>query len=415
MRFSMGARITAVTAAVALTVSLTVAAAGADPAAYGDPTAAEQYMLELINAMRADPDAAAAAYGIALNEGLTGGTISNAPKEPLAMNDDLLAAARGHTRDMYIRDFFDHVNPDGDWPSDRCEAEGYSRYVGENIALASVNGMSEAEGVAFLLELLFVDEGIEGRGHRVNLMRDSFSEVGIGFDRGLYETWDCYVTTQNFGSDNGPFVTGVCYTDLNSNGSYDIGEGLSGVLVTADGNHTTTGTAGGYAIPVSGTFSVTALGSGIDSIVSNLSVTTANIKVDFTPLGVPNSPPMVDAGTNQSVELPNAAVLVGAVSDDGSPDPPGDITTSWSAVSGPGTVIFIDSSALETSASFTKSGTYVLRLTASDGALTAYGDITVTVTGVGEDDGDDDPLDSSSGGGGCFIRSARLPLRTGLR
>jgi len=405
MTFSTGKKITAAAAAVALAVSLTATGAGADPAAYGDPTAAEQYMLELINAMRADPDGAAATYGIDLNEGLDPGTISNTPKEPLAMNDDLLSAAGKHTRDMYIRDFFDHENPDGLWPSDRCEAEGYSRYVGENIALASVNGMTEADGVEYLLELLFVDEGIEDRGHRVNLLRSTFSEVGVGFSRGEYETWDCYVNTQNFGSDNGPFVTGVCYSDMNGNGRYDLGEGLAGVLVTADGNHTYTGTAGGYAVPVSGVFSVTALGNGIDSIVSNISVTDENVKVDFTPLGVPNGPPVVDAGANQSVELPNSAVLIGSVSDDGSPDPPGDVSTTWSATSGPGTVTFLDSSSLETTASFSASGTYILRLTASDGALTSYEEVTVTVAGVGGDDGDNELEDS--GGGGCFIRSAR--------
>jgi uncharacterized protein YkwD len=402
----------AAAAAVALAVALTVTAAGGDPAAYGDPTAAEQYMLELINAMRADPDGAAAAYGIDLNECLNPGTISSVPAQPLTMNEDLLAAARKHTRDMYIRDFFDHLNPDGLLPSDRCEAEGYSRFVGENLALATVNGRTETEGVEYLLQLLFVDAGVPNRGHRVNLLRPTFSEAGLGFDRGLYETWDCYLTTQNFGSDNGPFVTGVCYSDMNGNDAYDPGEGLAGVLVTADGNHTTTGTAGGYAVPVSGSFSVTALGSGIDSIVGGLSVTTENVKVDFTPLGIPNGPPMVDAGADQAVELPNSAVLAGAASDDGNPDPPGALTTAWSVTSGPGNVTFLDSSSVETTASFSASGTYVLRLTASDGALSSYAELTVTVTGVagnGGDDGNDDgdDPDDSDSGGGCFIRSAR--------
>jgi hypothetical protein len=393
---------------LALVVSLGTLAAGMEPASYGNPSAAEQYMLELINAMRADPDGAAAAYGIPLNEGLPAGTISNSPKQPLAMNDALLAAARGHTVDMLLRDFFDHINPDGEEPSDRTMAEGYSRFVGENIALASVNGRNEAGGVEYLLELLFVDAGIADRGHRVNLMRQTFTEGGMGFARGWFDDggieYDVYATTQNFGWDNGPFVTGVCYSDINGNGAYDIGEGLSGVTVTADGHQTVTATAGGYAIPITGNFTVSAEGNGIDTFVTNITVTTENVKVDFTPLGVPNGPPEVDAGVDQLVDLPDSAVLTGSVTDDGVPDPPGDVTTTWSVTSGPAPVTFLSASSPTTTASFSAGGTYILRLTASDGALSSYDEVTITVTGEGVED---DPDDDSGGSGGCFIRSLR--------
>jgi hypothetical protein len=387
---------------LALVVSLGALAAGPGPASYGDPSAAEQYMLELINAMRSDPDGAAATYGIDLNEGLPAGTISNSPKQPLTMNNALLAAARGHTVDMLVRDFFDHINPDLEEPSDRAMAEGYSRFVGENIALASVNGRSEAGGVEYLLELLFVDKDIGGRGHRVNLMRQTFTEGGMGFARGEFDDgtgiWDVYATTQNFGWDKGPFVTGVCYSDINGNGSYDIGEGLSGVTVTVAGHQTVTGTAGGYAIPITGNFTVSAEGNGIDTFVTNITVTTENVKIDFTPLGVPNGPPEVDAGLDQIVELPDSAVLNGNVTDDGVPDPPGDVTTTWSVTSGPAAVTFLSASSVATTASFSTGGTYILRLTASDGALSSYDEVTVTVGG--EANGDD-----SGGSGGCFIRS----------
>ena len=48
-------------------------------------------------------------------------------------------------------------------------------------------------------------------------------------------------------------------------------------------------------------------------------------------------------------------------------------------MSGPGTVSFGNPSAIDTTASFTTTGTYVLRLTANDGALSAGDDVTVTV------------------------------------
>ena len=53
-------------------------------------------------------------------------------------------------------------------------------------------------------------------------------------------------------------------------------------------------------------------------------------------------------------------------------------TTAWSIVSGPGTVTFGDTSVLNTNATFSVLGTYVLRLTANDGALSASDDITIT-------------------------------------
>ena len=40
----------------------------------------EQYVLEMINAVRLDPAGWAARFGIALNDGLPPGTISDAPK-----------------------------------------------------------------------------------------------------------------------------------------------------------------------------------------------------------------------------------------------------------------------------------------------------------------------------------------------
>ncbi len=93
-----------------------------------------------------------------------------------------------------------------------------------------------------------------------------------------------------------------------------------------------------------------------------------------------NLPPNVDAGADQSVTLPASAMLDGTVTDDGQPNPPGVVTTAWSKVSGPGTVTFANATAVDTTASFSVDGTYVLRLTADDSHLSASDDVTVTVT-----------------------------------
>jgi hypothetical protein len=98
----------------------------------------------------------------------------------------------------------------------------------------------------------------------------------------------------------------------------------------------------------------------------------------FNP-GKNNLAPSVNAGPNQTVTFPNAANLNGTVSDDGLPNPPATVTTTWSKVSGPGAVAFGNANAVDTTASFSQPGTYVLRLTAHDSLLSAADEVTITV------------------------------------
>lgn len=95
--------------------------------------------------------------------------------------------------------------------------------------------------------------------------------------------------------------------------------------------------------------------------------------------GSGNQAPSVNAGLDRTVTLPNSANLDGTVSDDGLPNPPVTVTTTWSKFSGPGTVTFGNANAVDTTANFSAAGTYVLRLTASDSALSANDDVTITV------------------------------------
>jgi len=102
------------------------------------------------------------------------------------------------------------------------------------------------------------------------------------------------------------------------------------------------------------------------------------LHVEFLPPSGANQPPSVSAGPDRAITLPDSALLDGTVSDDGQPNPTP--TTSWSKVSGPGTVTFANSGAVDTTAGFSAAGTYVLRLTANDGALSASDDVTITVS-----------------------------------
>ena len=93
-----------------------------------------------------------------------------------------------------------------------------------------------------------------------------------------------------------------------------------------------------------------------------------------------------------TVTLPLTLDLAPTVTDDGLPNPPAALTYAWSQVSGPAgqppapptsfaPVAFSSVSSRDTTVTFdpTGPGTYVLRLTVSDGALSTSLDITVTV------------------------------------
>ena len=94
-----------------------------------------------------------------------------------------------------------------------------------------------------------------------------------------------------------------------------------------------------------------------------------------------NLAPVVNAGPDQIITFPSGASIAGSATDDGLPFG-STLTRTWSKVSGPGTVTFGNPALLNTTASFSVSGSYTLRLTASDGTLSTSDDVIITVTGA---------------------------------
>ncbi len=122
----------------------------------------------------------------------------------------------------------------------------------------------------------------------------------------------------------------------------------------------------------------------VDRAVDNGPVPTENdgklFEVSAPNLGPLNLAPTVNAGADRSITLPTDSVnLAGTASDDGLPTG-STLATTWSKVSGPGTVSFADANALSTTATFSAAGQYTVRLTASDGQLSATDDVVVSVT-----------------------------------
>jgi uncharacterized protein YkwD len=101
---------------------------------------------------------------------------------PLVRNGVLDRASRAYSQDMVARSFFEHVSPGGSTPRQRMEAAGYSLRgigswaVGENIAWGT--GLLSTPGKV-------VSEWMESPGHRENILKSTYREIGIGVALGV--------------------------------------------------------------------------------------------------------------------------------------------------------------------------------------------------------------------------------------
>ncbi len=261
-----------------------------DTYSYGAPSAAEQAFLEAINRARANPAAEAARLGIDLNEGLPEGTISLDPVQPLALNTKLTRAAYFHSVDMIDHKFFGHDSSDGKTFQDRIQDSGYQAAVSsENIsAQCSQDPLDEITTISKMHDDLFIDARIDGRGHRVNILKADFKEIGIGIAKGCNDDAPFgYALTADFASsatDARSFLLGVVYDDKNEDGMYTAGEAIGDVEIDIleSGSFTKTASAGGYAIPIlPGHYTVVAVLPDGRSTTRQITITDQNVKADF--------------------------------------------------------------------------------------------------------------------------------------
>lgn len=104
---------------------------------------------------------------------------------------------------------------------------------------------------------------------------------------------------------------------------------------------------------------------------------------------VGNAAPVVEAGLGPRLETTGVQFTLDAtVTDDGLPS--GTVTLLWTQESGPGVATFVDDTVEDAQVTINLAGTYVLRLTADDTALTGFDEITIIVSdpsvGGGESD-----------------------------
>ena len=271
------------------------------------PSGREQYLLELINAARANPAAEGqmlanitdpeilryySYYKVDVNQ-MVGAFASYAAKPPLAFNPSLMASTLAQSTYQATAGIQTHNSADGTTFDKRISAAGYQwSGLGEN-------AYAYAENPFFGHVGLIVDWGVPTLAHRANILNTdasvpTFREIGISCVDSSVTDFGPLVITEDFGTpadSTVAYVTGVIYQDTNGNGMYDDGEGLGGVTVTPDSGDyfAVTSASGGFTIPLpasgAGTLTITANGGGLGAArVKTVSYTAGtNVKVDFTP------------------------------------------------------------------------------------------------------------------------------------
>lgn len=107
----------------------------------------------------------------------------------LTVNIKLNEAASLKAKDLFAKQYFDHISPSGDGPDKIVKQSGYEYIViGENLAMGNFKNDEELL-VAWLAS----------PGHRANILNTRFTEVGTAVLRGYYENKEVWMAVQEFG------------------------------------------------------------------------------------------------------------------------------------------------------------------------------------------------------------------------
>jgi serralysin len=334
----------------ALAILFTAPAAGHARA----PTNEEQLMVEMVNRMRADPQAELAKLAnintapsihwatprstdshtaSALSFfNVNATTLYNqwqllAPAPPVAWNENLAVSAQTYSNVMIAanaqaHNLDEHKFEDGSVDLiGRVEAGGFTfeggGFAGESI-FSSGQSVQHAHA-AFAIDWGSGPGGIQNpAGHRDLIMDSQMREVGIGIVSATVTPHvGPKVFTQHFAVDydDDPFLTGVIYRENDSNNFYSLGEGLGNITVVAtdvaNGQKFTTTTygSGGYNLELreGRSYNIVASGPGLGQFsASGLFLGSENVKYDFVAM---SAPLLGDANMDGSVNRQDIAIL----------------------------------------------------------------------------------------------------------
>ncbi len=113
----------------------------------------------------------------------------NAGLTALSENQELNAAAAAKVSDMFAKQYFDHVSPTGIAAADLAAGAGYDYIaIGENLALGNFADDKE-----------LVEAWMASPGHRANILKSSYGEIGVAVKRGTFEGRVTWLAVQIFG------------------------------------------------------------------------------------------------------------------------------------------------------------------------------------------------------------------------
>ncbi|MHB8111013.1 MAG: CAP domain-containing protein [Syntrophorhabdaceae bacterium] len=108
---------------------------------------------------------------------------------PLREDPVLKEIAAARVDDMFEKQYFGHISPAGEDPSDIAKEKGYFfQRIGENLA----------EG-QFSTNQRVVAAWMNSSGHRKNLLSKDFTEIGIAVKRGDFKGENSIIAIQIFG------------------------------------------------------------------------------------------------------------------------------------------------------------------------------------------------------------------------
>lgn len=118
---------------------------------------------------------------------------SEAGASALLKNAKLTQAATAKANDMFKRQYFAHVGPDGNGPSYWIDQAGYDwTAIGENIAYGYKTAASVHEGF------------MNSAGHRKNILNSKYEHVGVAAVGGTYQGRSLMMVVEEFGASNDP-------------------------------------------------------------------------------------------------------------------------------------------------------------------------------------------------------------------
>ena len=106
----------------------------------------------------------------------------------LAENTLLNIAAQKKVDDMFERQYFEHDAPTGEGAGELVTETGYEFIiVGENLALGNYKDDS-----------VLVQAWMDSPGHRENILKPAYTEIGIAVARGIFEGRETWLAVQHF-------------------------------------------------------------------------------------------------------------------------------------------------------------------------------------------------------------------------